>query len=108
MYRVRGISISDLFDIWYLFGSWILVFGICLPVVSQVGFEPTTRCLEGSRSIQLSYWDISVTHKFYDKSSAKTSHPANGLLKLTPVPAQNNYITHRANNILRLHIYMQA
>ena len=23
----------------------------------QVGFEPTTRCLEDSRSIQLSYWD---------------------------------------------------
>ena len=42
-------------------------------VVSQVGFEPTTRCLEGSRSIQLSYWDISVPHKFYDKSYGKTS-----------------------------------
>ena len=43
-------------------------------MVSQVGFEPTTRCLEGSRSIQLSYWDNSVTHKFYDKSNGKTSH----------------------------------
>ncbi len=29
-------------------------------VASQAGFEPATRCLEGSRSIQLSYWD--VTH----------------------------------------------
>ena len=45
-------------------------------MVSQVGFEPTTRCLEGSRSIQLSYWDICVTHKFYDKRFAKTSHRA--------------------------------
>jgi hypothetical protein len=26
-------------------------------MVPQVGFEPTTRCLEDSRSIQLSYWD---------------------------------------------------
>ena len=43
-------------------------------MVSQVGFEPTTRCLEGSRSIQLSYWDKSRTHKFYDKSNLKTSH----------------------------------
>ena len=41
-------------------------------MVSQVGFEPTTRCLEGSRSIQLSYWDIGVTHKFYDKNAGKT------------------------------------
>ena len=26
-------------------------------LVSQVGFEPTTHCLEGSCSIRLSYWD---------------------------------------------------
>jgi len=32
----------------------------CYPkkVVSQGRFERPTRCLEGSRSIQLSYWDI--------------------------------------------------
>lgn len=27
-------------------------------LVSLVGFEPTTRCLEGSRSILLSYRDV--------------------------------------------------
>ena len=30
-------------------------------VASQAGFEPATRCLEGSRSVHLSYWD-SETH----------------------------------------------
>ena len=26
-------------------------------LASQAGFEPATRCLEGSRSVHLSYWD---------------------------------------------------
>ena len=42
-------------------------------VASLERFERSTRCLEGSRSIQLSYWDASFTHKFYDKSNGKTS-----------------------------------
>ena len=33
-----------------------------LLVASLEGFEPTTRCLEGSRSVQLSYRDkLSIT-----------------------------------------------
>ena len=33
--------------------------GIVIAVVaSQAGFEPATRCLEGSRSVHLSYWDL--------------------------------------------------
>ena len=28
------------------------------PLASQEGFEPPTLCLGGTRSIQLSYWDI--------------------------------------------------
>jgi hypothetical protein len=42
-------------------------------VASLEGFEPTTRCLEGSRSIQLSYRDNQDTAKFYDKRNDKTS-----------------------------------
>ncbi len=30
-------------------------------MVPQTGFEPVTRCLEGSRSILLSYWGLSST-----------------------------------------------
>ena len=61
-------------------------------MVSQVGFEPTTRCLEGSRSIQLSYWDICVTHKFYDKRFAKTSHRAQILSEAEAGSAHSNIV----------------
>ena len=31
--------------------------------VRQAGFEPATRCLEGSRSIRLSYWrSVTIVH----------------------------------------------
>ena len=42
-------------------------------MASLEGFEPTTRCLEGSRSVQLSYRDMQATLKFYDKTYGKTS-----------------------------------
>ncbi len=42
-------------------------------MASLEGFEPTTRCLEGSRSVQLSYRDNQATLKFYDKRNDKTS-----------------------------------
>ena len=43
-------------------------------MVSQGRFERPTRCLEGSRSIQLSYWDFYGQQiKFYDKRAVKTS-----------------------------------
>jgi hypothetical protein len=42
-------------------------------LASLEGLEPTTYCLEGSRSIQLSYRDEQDTPKFYDKIHLKTS-----------------------------------
>ena len=48
-------------------GGWLFTVGItpmwgdsglfAAEVASQAGFEPATRCLEGSRSVHLSYWD---------------------------------------------------
>ena len=32
-------------------------------MASLAGFEPTTRCLEGSRSVQLSYRDVLTPFK---------------------------------------------
>ena len=46
-------------------------------VESLVGFEPTTRCLEGSRSVQLSYRDTQNTREFYDKTYIQTSRRPN-------------------------------
>ena len=37
-------------------------------------FERSTNCLEGSRSVLLSYRDISNTLKFYDNMNSNTSH----------------------------------
>ena len=36
---------------------------IVAKLASLAGFEPTTRCLEGSRSVQLSYRDIFLLFK---------------------------------------------
>jgi hypothetical protein len=42
-------------------------------VVASLGrFERPTNCLEGSRSVQLSYRDVRVTLRFYDKQRDKT------------------------------------
>jgi hypothetical protein len=41
-------------------------------MVSLEGFGPSTTCLEGRCSIQLSYRETQTTIKFYDKIQGKT------------------------------------
>ena len=51
-------------------------------MASLEGFEPTTRCLEGSCSVQLSYRDEQFTLKIYHdmKSQVKIRFYFSGIL----------------------------
>jgi hypothetical protein len=45
--------------------------------VRQAGFEPATRCLEGSRSIRLSYWrSVTIVHGVDHASATLRSQSA--------------------------------
>src|SRR5690242_14242902 len=45
----------------------------------QAGFEPATRCLEGSRSIRLSYWrSVTIVHGVDHASATLRSQSARG------------------------------
>src|SRR5580700_9017127 len=50
---------------------------IAADLVRQAGFEPATRCLEGSRSIRLSYWrSVTIVHGVDHASATLRSQSA--------------------------------
>ena len=52
---------------------------IASDLVRQAGFEPATRCLEGSRSILLSYWrSVTIVHGVDHASATLRSQSARG------------------------------
>ena len=49
-----SLSHGLVFRFFFLSEMWVGMYAS--PLATQVGLEPTTNCLEGSCSIQLSYW----------------------------------------------------
>ena len=55
---------------------------IALDLVRPAGFEPATRCLEGSRSIRLSYWrSMTIVHAEDHASATLRSQSARGAIR---------------------------
>ena len=46
----------------------MILWGYSQLLASLEGFEPTTRCLEGSRSVQLSYRDLAQVYHSMEQS----------------------------------------
>jgi hypothetical protein len=52
--------------------------------VRQAGFEPATRCLEGSRSIRLSYWrSVTIVQSEDHASATLRSQSARRVIRIT-------------------------